>query len=288
MDFSSRSFREWSIHEFTELFEVYQPQIDILEQEYREKIKTLDTTAHDYRYQLKKEKGILFKNKREVLQPFIIKMYDDVFDGIGNVTVKITHAEHDWVKNWVDNSLLKRKWFEPGRQADGHNMSSRQLNGSIGEYGVIKFLGGSEQDFNMEVGASKDFADPDLEKFLDGRKAGVKAAIVGSKSKIGANFPLINYDPTNRIIEAQVLVGQTTLYRNKNFKYKYYVIGVVKPEDIVRYLKALFTLDPDAHHPDKRGGPKFGFWNLIKSVPFRTKSELIALLDSPEFQPMEI
>lgn len=295
VDILDKSFKKWSDKEFEILLDYYQPFIDKMEIEYYktiERIKKLNLDYKEYYNRVRKEKYALFKEKRTVLNDFINKMYDETFESLGNVTVKITNEEAEWVEAWVKGDLLTdKKRSEGGRKSDNHNMTLRQINGSTGEYGVIKFLGGQRKDFDISTGESKYYAGPDLEKFLDGYKVGVKVSLTGSK--YASNFPLMNYDPKGKIIEAQVIAGRYKNYRvnkkDKNaIKYKYYIIGVIKPEDIIKYSRALFTLDPDAHKIDKPGGPKYGFWKTINAEHFKTKGELKRILDRPEYQPIEI
>ena len=227
--------------------------------------------------------------KREFIQPLVNKIYNEIFASFGKkVTVKIDHSEHDYIKNWALNVYVphKKKNDYGYRGGDVGKAVERLITGTCGNLAVVKYYGGSMADLDLSVGESKKYNVPDLKEFLGGIDVGVKTARTGA----AANLPLVlNYAALtdeyknlprnkNKKVEAQLFVGQ-----NEANALKYYIIGVVRPRDIINGVHRAFTLDPKAMAPKKAGGPKGGFYAMHKTILCNSKNELKELLKDKSF-----
>lgn len=227
--------------------------------------------------------------KRQVIQPLVNKIYDEIFESFGKkVTVHISKEEYDIIYNWVSEDYIPYKMDSDYgyKKGDTFNSVDRLVNGTCGNLAVVKYLGGGVSDLDFDIGPSGKFNVPDLKKFL-GVDLGVKTARTGE----AANLPLVlNYSNftteyknskwhRKKRVEAQYFVGQ-----NDSNPLKYYMIGIANPRDIINHTHRAFTLDPKAMEKRKAGGGKGGFYGMHKTKHFEDRRALIKELNKEEYK----
>lgn len=226
-------------------------------------------------------------SKGRLIKKFVDKAMVALFKRITPTAVLIDNEDDSHITRHL-GKRLKKKRTEQGGKKDGRRMEPRTQNGLRGELAVIKMLGGTREHLNLDVGDSSEFEFADLGDFL-GHEVGVKTSR-------RANFPLIkcfdlvDIECNRRYLgkgnESLVIESQVIAVQDSRNLMKYYVFGVVDPWTLLSGSHPVFTKDRNAFNSNKPGGPKYGFWQLHRIVPFRTKGELCEILSRPEFQPI--
>lgn len=251
------------------------------------------------------------KNKRDFIQPIVDHIYNEIFfTGRPFTELYITDIEitilSKFSHEYVDHKI---KSFEPGWKKDNKSSFKRVFTGACGHLAVLKSMGCGIDDMDLSVGDSRDYAVPDLRSWL-GSDVGVKTASVidytpkrKSVVKSKSNFPLVlDYKHFSKDmidkwesddtkygeglgVEPQVIVATKDFLKSgKVYKTKCYIIGVVSPIDIINGASIAFTLDPKASDAKKNGGAKAGFYDLYKAKYFKTREELITILQGDEYK----
>ena len=249
------------------------------------------------------------KLKRDFLQDVTDSIYYELILKNHYLKIELNIDDINYLEEWAQKyTKYKLSSGEVGYRVDRNKIKWRAYNGACGHLAVLKALGGTYKDINLDIGNSKEYNVPDLLDWLH-FPVGVKTSTVINfaspsfmKFKNTSNLPLVldyrnyihKFKTDNKIIEPQIMVGtkefRKSIYDfklnksvNKPYKMVCFIWGIASPKVLINGNSIAFTLDPNASDSNKPGGAKAGFYDLYKTTLFRTKEELVSILKTDEF-----